>query len=136
MTDTIAYYDQNAEVFIAGTVAVDFCETQEKFLAFLPEKARILDFGCGSGRDAAYFHRKGYQVEAVDGSAKMCEFASRYAKIPVKQMAFQDLTERDRYDGIWACSSILHLPRQELKEVMGRMLWALRKNGVTHFIGL
>ena len=132
MAGTIAYYDQNAESFIAGTVAVDFHETQEKFLAFLPEKARILDFGCGSGRDAAYFHRKGYQVEAVDGSAKMCEFASRYAKIPVKQMAFQDLTERDRYDGIWACSSILHLPRQELKEVMGRMLWALRKNGVIY----
>ncbi len=132
MTDIIAYYDQNAEAFIAGTVAVDFRKTQEKFLAFLPEKARILDFGCGSGRDAAYFHRKGYQVEAVDGSAKMCEFASRYAKVPVRQMLFQDLTEKDRYDGIWACSSILHLPLQELKEVMERMLQALRENGVIY----
>lgn len=132
MAGTIDYYDQNAESFIAGTVAVDFHETQEKFLAFLPKKARILDFGCGSGRDTAYFHRKGYLVEAVDGSAKMCESASRYAKIPVRQMLFQDLEERNRYDGIWACSSILHLPLQELKEVMERMLQALRGNGVIY----
>ena len=47
-------------------------------------------------------------------------------------MLFQDLNETDRYDGIWACSSILHLPKPELISVMGKMTAALKRNGVIY----
>jgi len=128
---TLDYYNQNAEAFIKGTVSVDFKETQDRFLDALPGK-RVLDFGCGSGRDAKYFIDAGMDVAATDGSKELCKSASVYAGITVKHMLFQELDEIDQYDGIWACSSILHLPKTELKEVLGKMIRALRSKGIIY----
>ena len=94
--------------------------------------ARILDFGCGSGRDTKYFRNRGFQVEAVDGSAEFVRIASEYTGINVRRMLFQDLDEVERYDGIWACSSILHLPCAELEVVLGKMARALRRRGIVY----
>lgn len=133
MTDhTLDYYNQNAENFILGTVSVDFRETQNRFLKKLDSGAVILDFGCGSGRDTKYFIEKGYQVEATDGSAELCKKATAYTGIEVRQMLFQELDEYEKYDGIWACSSILHLPKIELKPVFNRMIRALKRNGMIY----
>lgn len=132
MINTLNYYNQNARSFIESTISVPFTDTQDAFLSCLSPRALILDFGCGSGRDTKYFLEHGYPVEAVDGSAELCKYASTYTGIPVKQMLFQDLNETDRYDGIWACSSILHLPKPELISVMGKMTAALKRNGVIY----
>ena len=128
---TLYYYNQNAESFIQGTVSVDFKETQDKFLQSLTGKS-ILDFGCGSGRDTKYFIESGYAVTAIDGSEELCKSASAYTGIQVKHMLFQDLDEVDCYDGIWACSSILHLPKEELKIVTQKMSRALKPNGIIY----
>ena len=128
---TLDYYNQNAESFIQGTVSVDFKETQDKFLQSLTGKT-ILDFGCGSGRDTKYFIESGYAVTAIDGSEELCKSASAYTGIQVKHMLFQDLDEVDCYDGIWACSSILHLPKEELKIVSQKMSRALKPNGIIY----
>lgn len=77
-----------------------------------------MDFGCGSGRDTRYFLDQGYQVEAVDGSKEMCRLAARYTGMEVRHMFFQELSEKKKYDGIWACSFILDLPLQELAVFM------------------
>ena len=63
----------------------------------------------------------------MDGSEELCKYASAYTGIPVKNMIFQDLDEMNQYDGIWACSSILHLPKKELKMVFHKMVqrWTL-----------
>ena len=132
MRKTLLYYEQNAENFIRETREVDFSEVQELFLSKLEKGALILDFGCGSGRDTKCFLNRGYFVEAVDGSAEMCRAASRYTGIEVKQMLFQELDEIGVYDGIWACSSILHLPKQELLPVIRKMCIALKDNGVIY----
>ena len=129
---TLAYYNRNAEEFVAGTVAVDFRETQEQFLRRLSPGAAVLDFGCGSGRDTKYFLERGMQVEAVDGSEALCKAASAYTGIPVRQMLFQELQEQEKYDGIWACASILHLPKPELQQVFGQMAAALRPAGIIY----
>ena len=128
---TLDYYNQNAKSFIQGTVSVDFKETQDKFLQSLTGKT-ILDFGCGSGRDTKYFIESGYAVTAIDGSEELCKSASAYTGIQVKHMLFQDLNEVDCYDGIWACSSILHLPKEELKIVSQKMSRALKQNGIIY----
>ena len=128
---TLYYYNQNAESFIQGTVSVDFKQTQDKFLQSLTGKS-ILDFGCGSGRDTKYFIESGYAVTAIDGSEELCKSASAYTGIQVKHMLFQDLDEVDCYDGIWACSSILHLPKEELKIVSQKMSRALKQNGIIY----
>ena len=105
---------------------------QEHFLTKLKKGSNILDFGCGSGRDTKYFLEQGYNVEAIDGSAELCKLASEYSGIKVRNIFFQDLSEVDKYDGIWACSSILHLPVGELLEVMRKMVIALKKNGIIY----
>lgn len=129
---TLAYYDINAKSFIEGTVNVDFTYVQNKFLDNIGDVAVILDLGCGSGRDTKYFLDRGYSVEAIDGSAELCKLASTYTGIPVKHMLFQDLQEVDRYDAIWACSSILHLSYADLVEVMKKMVIALKDNGIIY----
>ena len=127
---TLEYYDQNAEQFFKTTAEVDFTGTQDRFLRYLEPGSRILDLGCGSGRDARYFLEKGYQVDATDGSAEICRLASEYTGIPVKQMLFSELDAVSEYDGIWACASILHLPEEELRDVMHRIGTALKEDGV------
>lgn len=129
MNDTLKYYEINASGFSESTVKVDFTEVQEKFLALVPRGGTLLDFGCGAGRDTKAFLERGYRVEAVDGSEKLCEIASEFTGIEVKQILFEELDEMEKYDGIWACASILHLPKTELKMVMSKMICAVKQGG-------
>lgn len=129
---TLNYYNQNALQFIQNTVSVEFSDTQRRFLSRLPAAAFILDFGCGSGRDTKAFLEQGYRVEAIDGSEELCKLASDYTGIQVRHMFFQELSAVSEYDGIWACSSILHLSRAELLEVMQKMAMALKSNGILY----
>lgn len=132
MNHTIDYYNLNAESFIENTQNVDMHQTQDRFLRLLDEKSSILDFGCGSGRDTRYFLDKGYQVTATDGSAEICRLASSFTGVAVKEMLFRELDDINTYDGIWACSSILHLPKNELFPVIQKMCNALKDAGVIY----
>ena len=132
MDKTIEYYNQNADMFAQGTRLVDFTVVQERFRKMLLVGSRILDFGCGSGRDTKYFLEKGYRVEATDGSSELCKLASDFTGIEVKEMLFQDLDASGKYEGIWACSSILHLSKKELLPVIRKMCDALKDNGVIY----
>lgn len=132
MVNTIDYYNRNVQSFIDGTVSVDFTQIQNAFLELLPKDARILDFGCGSGRDTKYFLDCGYQVDAMDGSMKLCRAASEYTGIHVKQMLFQELAEVEKYDGIWACASILHVKKAELPDIIRKMSLATKENGIIY----
>ena len=132
MNTTINYYNLNAKKFIENTLNADMHITQDRFLRLLAENRFILDFGCGSGRDTKYFLEKGYRVEATDGSSELCKLASAFTGIEVKEMLFQDLDASGKYEGIWACSSILHLPKKELLPVIRKMCDALKDNGVIY----
>ena len=129
---TLDYYNQNAEAFVANTVSVDFKQTQDKFINRLETGNYILDFGCGSGRDTKYFLEAGLRVDAIDGSKELCKIASEYTGIEVKRMLFQELDIDSKYDGIWACSSILHLPKNDLKLVLRKINTALKKKGIVY----
>lgn len=132
MNQTIDYYNKNAADFIETTRHANMHEAQDRFLALLPAGASVLDFGCGSGRDTKYFLDKGCAVTATDGSEELCRAASIFTGIEVKCMLFQDLDESNGYDGIWACSSILHLKKTELLPVIRKMNTALKENGVIY----
>ena len=131
-TTTLDYYNKNAKKFITGTISVDFGTIQNHFLGKLPPETEILDYGCGSGRDAKYFLEQGYKVTAIDGSTELCKLASEYTGIQVKHMLFRDLDEKEAYDGIWACSSILHVPANELRDIIKKMANALRAHGIIY----
>ena len=73
MDKTIDFYNQNACDFIAGTIAADMSDARNRFLSYVEENGRILDWGCGSGRDALYFQSHGYDVVATDASKALCQ---------------------------------------------------------------
>ena len=130
--DTLKYYNENAEHYCESTINGDMKEDYDKFLSLLPNKAHILDFGCGSGRDSKYFLDKGYTVKAIDGSKKLCEIASNYIGQKVECMKFDELSDKSLYDGIWACASIIHVEREKLPEILKKMVNALKDDGVIY----
>ena len=129
---TINYYNENAKQFVETTANVKFHHMQNRFLEKMQKGAYILDFGCGSGRDTKYFLEQGYCVEAIDGSKELCKLASELTGIKVKKMYFQELSEIEKYDSIWACSSILHLNHDDLEDVMKKMTLAVKSNGIIY----
>ena len=129
---TIDYYNKHAEEFTTSTFEVDMKSLYQPFLAELPEGARILDVGCGSGRDTLAFKNKGYQVDAIDYSEELVKKASRLTGIPIKLKSFYEVDDYEAYDGIWACASLLHCERSRLAEVLEKMVQALKPNGVIY----
>lgn len=127
---TINYYQHNADSFFTATVAVDMSSLYAPFVEALTPPELILDAGCGSGRDAKAFAEMGYRVEAFDASSEMVARAARYSGLPVRQRSFADISETARYDGIWCCASLLHVPGDELPGVMQRLSTALKPGGV------
>ena len=132
LTPTLNYYNNNAIDFVANTRDVDFSTTQKEFIKYMPQGAAILDFGCGSGRDTKYFVDQGFLVDAIDGSSELCKLATEYTGIEVTCMQFQDIEVLNRYNGIWACSSILHLPIDELRIVFIKLAAALKRDGIVY----
>lgn len=131
-SETISYYDQYARQYAESTQSVDFHDIQDIFLSYLQPSGRILDLGCGAGRDTKYFLSKGYQTAAIDASGQMCQQASKYCGIQVKQMDFRQLHVQNEYDGIWACASLLHVSAAQLPEIFQRIFEALKNDGILY----
>lgn len=129
---TLDYYNSKAKDFVSDTVDIVFTEIQDIFLECVPVGGKILDFGCGSGRDTKYFLSKGYNVDAIDGSEKLCKIASEYTGVQVKQMLFEELDVVEEYDGIWACASILHVEKKQLTDIMKKIAIAMKTDGVVY----
>jgi SAM-dependent methyltransferase len=127
---TLKYYQDNAQTFFDGTVNVDMSSLYETFTRHLAPGARVLDAGCGSGRDAKAFMEMGYQVEAFDASSAMVEMAEEHTGLPVRLMTFSDVDWKEEFDGIWCCASLLHVPAAELPGVMQKLTGALKPGGV------
>ena len=129
---TIDYYNKHTEEFTASTFEVDMESLYKPFLAELQEGAKILDVGCGSGRDTLAFKNKGYQVDAIDYSEELVKKASLLTGIPIKWKSFYEVDDYETYDGIWACASLLHCERSRLAGVLEKMVQALKPNGVIY----
>lgn len=130
MNETLNYYDNQAEGFVAGTVNVDFSARHKEFASYIPAGGRILDLGCGSGRDSKAFLNMGYQVIAVDGSRELCRLASEYIGQKVICATFQAYEPDVPFDGIWACASLLHLEAVEIRKMLRKYALALKPDGI------
>lgn len=128
----IEYYNQNADAFCEQTWAVDMSELYRPFEAYVPPKASILDVGCGAGRDALYFYEKGYDVTAFDYSLELVKNAQALTGLPILHRSFYEIDERNKYDGIWCCASLLHVPFDQLSDVLMRLVRALKIEGVAY----
>jgi SAM-dependent methyltransferase len=130
IASSTAYYDAHADEFCRNTVGVDMSELYAPFLREIPPGAAILDAGSGSGRDSAFFIRKGYRVLSIDASSEMVAATSRLSGQPALLMRFDEVAFDAAFDGIWACASLLHVARQDLPPTLERMAKALKPGGV------
>lgn len=140
LNKTIDYYQRHTDDFAEQTVNVDMQDLYEAFINDLPEQdsQHILDVGCGSGRDAAYFATLGYQVTAIDASANLLEWAKRHYSLEVinwQHMAFDGVADKlrhHRFSGIWASASLLHLDFDNLATTINSLLALLSDAGVLY----
>ena len=106
----------------------------DEFLPLLPPGGHILDAGCGSGRDSLAFLRKGFEVTSFDASDEMVRLSSELTREaggrPTLQMRFEEIEDFAQYDGIWACASLLHVPEGQMRDVMAKLVLALKPGGV------
>jgi SAM-dependent methyltransferase len=129
---TLAHYDASAESFWAGTRDHDVSQNVAALLARLgPAPARILDLGCGPGRDLKTFCELGHEAIGLDGSTRFVEMARRHSGCEVLQQDFLALElPAGSFDGVFANASLFHVPLQELPRVLGELREALRPGGV------
>lgn len=131
-SETIRYYDDHADEYVRETVNVNMESLYKPFLELLAPAARILDAGCGSGRDAKAFLDRGYHVTAIDASARMVEATAALTGTCTLRMLLEEIDFHDEFDGIWACASLLHVPRNQITDVMSRFAAALQDDGVCY----
>lgn len=125
---TLQFYRRNAQSYADWAKAPS---TRLKgFLALLPPGGAILELGCGAGNHAAVMLAEGFSLRATDGSPEMAGIASQRLGHPVEAMRFDELDAREAYDGVWASACLLHVPRDELAGVLGRIHRALKPSGV------
>lgn len=129
---TLEYYEKNTEEFVSTTKDVDVSALHDRFLSLLPANACILDLGCGSGRDSKAFLDRGYRVRSVDGSPEMCRSASELTGQRVLCMMFHELAVESEFDGVWACASLLHVPKTELTSILFKVARALKPGGILY----
>lgn len=129
---TLTFYNQNAQDFTDSTIRVDMSALYREFLPTITPNGHILDAGCGSARDAAYFKQQGFTVSAFDASEELAALASQHLQQTVEVSTFQQLDRVNQYDGIWCCASLLHVPKNELPNVFIRLQNALKPNGVLY----
>ena len=132
MNETIEYYNRHAEEFISGTIQADVGQLRDRFLSYVKPQGRILDAGCGSGRDTLAFMKAGYEVAAFDASPELCRRASELLGITVECKRLEHLTGAAQYDGIWACASLLHVKKADMRDVLLRLKKLLRPEGILY----
>ena len=131
--DSIDYYNRYAVPYYEETVDVSMEEVMKPFVELLPENAEVLDLGCGSGRDTIALGEKGFYVTPMDGSEEMCKLAEVNTDEEVLQMTFEEMDFDDVFDGIWACASLVHLTEDEREETLGKLVKALKREGILYF---
>ena len=137
---TLNYYDENAVEFVCQTLSIDMHDLYELFINQLPQRDTqcILDVGCGSGRDANYFAKQGYEVTAIDASAELIQWARQHhmsSRITWVHLDFSSIEKQaweNKFTGIWACASLLHVPFLELPCIIESLLETLTDDGVMY----
>jgi len=130
---TLDHYEANATSFWEGTRDHDVSQNYAALLGAIQGTPpfSILDFGCGPGRDLAYFGSLGHEAVGLDGCASFCAMARKHSGCQVLQQDFLALSlPAGRFDGIFANASLFHVPSLELPRVLGELRSALKPRGV------
>lgn len=126
---TLRFYAETAETYTASCPG-GVSRGLASFLEKLRPGARILELGCGGGRDAEAMLAAGFDAEPTDGTPQIAQQAEARLGRKVRVMRFGELEAVAAYDAVWANASLLHVPRESLPEVVGRVFKALKPGGL------
>lgn len=128
---SVEFYNKNAKMFFEETLKADMDYLYRKFLGNLSVKeGEILDLGCGSGRDSKFFKDLGFKILPLDLSEELAKKASEYLGQEVVIQDMRELDYEDRFIGVWACASILHLKLKDIEIILDKIFKSLKKDGV------
>ncbi|ATW70734.1 SAM-dependent methyltransferase [Moraxella osloensis] len=139
--DTLDYYQRNAKDFFSQTINVDMQNVYQPFLEYLPKphlanQQKILDVGCGSGRDSVFFANQGFEVVAIDGSQNVIDLAKQTdTRIDWQCLRFDEIAKQswqNQFTGIWACASLLHVPFDDLTKLLNDLIRCLKSDGILY----
>lgn len=129
---TMSYYKEHAKEFIENTINCDMSDQYRFFEKYLKKNGVILDIGFGSGRDSLYFKSKGYEVYAIDPEEEFVNHGKELGLEHVYQLKAEEIDYVNRFDGIWACASLLHVSSENLKQVLYKCAIALKDGGIMY----
>ncbi len=133
MDKTKEYYVNHYKEFIDSTYQCDMSLMYQFFESHLNKpNAIILDLGFGSGRDFEYFVSKGYEVYGLDPVEKFCDLLKEKGFTNIFCQEANEMTFKDKFDGIWACASLLHINRENLSNAFKKCALALKKDGIMY----
>ena len=130
---TILHYEANSKSFWEGTKDHDVNQNYAALQTRLPRSGdvKILDFGCGPGRDLKHFLNRGYTPIGLDGCETFCEMAREYSGCEVWHQDFRKLNlPDDFFTGIFANASLFHIPKIQLRDVLCQLYISLKSGGV------
>ena len=127
---TQRYYNDNGPAYAERTLRADMSDAYRRFLRHIPPASRVLDVGCGAGRDLLAFSNRGYRVTGIDSSSTMVGIAIAFSGAPCQVVAVEDMQFRDEFEGAWACASLLHVPKCRFGSALTKIQRALVKGGV------
>lgn len=126
---TTQFYENHAREYFNRTVSADLSALYNRFLKYVKPGGRILDVGCGSGRDLRVFRERGFDAIGIDGSEKLAKLAAEFSGTTCLVLRFEELNFDRTFDAVWACASLLHVPKQRLLPIVQRLYEALAEGG-------
>lgn len=127
------YYEENADILVEHYESADVNNVQNLLLKTFDINSKLLEIGCGSGRDVLFMIENNYNVIAIDGSKNMIEEAKKIHS-ELKERLFHrilpnDLEFDNKFDGIYSISTLMHLSKDDLKKTLSKIYSLLNQNG-------
>lgn len=134
--DTLQFYARTAATYTASGKD-GASRPMPAFLASLKPHSKVLELGCGGGRDALAMLEAGHDVDPTDGTPEIAQQARdflqpKFPQTKVRVMRFEDLCATATYDAIWANAALLHVPRADLPAILRKIHQALKPGGLHH----
>lgn len=128
---TLRYYEAHSAAYAAATDPIDTSGRLGEFSSLLPRGGRVLDAGCGGGRDLLQLRRAGLRPVGLDLSPALAKIARARSgcEVVVGDLRAPGL-EPGSFDGVWAMASLLHLDRAQVDDALLALVGLLRDGGV------
>lgn len=132
MNSTINYYNQNAQEYALKVSGANMSADLNSLIESLPKNSdiKLLEIGAGGGRDLKYMRGRGLNVVPLEPSNELANLIEEEQGVKVVRQKVQDMSYENEFDGVYAIASLLHIPKNEILDVLKRIKSSLKENGV------